>query len=398
MTEHDVTTCPVCIEALEAQKPKKPTRVLQLRPSACDRAWYCAESLNPTVAVDPVGDAAELGSAFHEVMRARINQVDHSVDEIAERYGIALEDLQKLIAYAGVAERDLSNWFPGDVAEQRLSMSEPFDAGDYTHIALAGTVDRFSMPHPQRAAVLDWKTGMVEGYVHQQRAYAFLALRENPDIAEVYSATVYVRLGHWTGRLYSASDLESWWADMKRRLVNGLGSFSPGSHCGYCPRRSECPGVHQYAQACLSTLADNPAERALQLTENNATELGPALADTLRQVRYIEARCGEFRNALRDRVREAGGEVPAGDDKVLKIVAQRRRTLDARLAWPVLQARLTDNQIADACKISVSKCQDAAAANAVSGKGAARKQLEDELIEAEALKIEITEQLREVGA
>ena len=384
-------------ERMTATKILATRGVLNLRPSACDRAWNCAESLRPVVAVDPIGEAAEMGSAFHEVMRARINQTDHSVEEIAERYGVDVEELERLIAYAGVAERDLKTWFPDDAAEVRLEHTEPWDVEPYHNLLLAGTVDRLSVPTPERAAVLDWKTGMVEGFAHQQRAYAFLTLRRYPTLTEVYSATVYVRLGHWTGRLYRASDLEDWWADMKRHLVNGLGKFSPGSHCGYCPRRSECPGVRQYAESCLSTINAHPSQQALTLTEENGAELRPHLAETLAKVRYIEARCGEFREVLRDNVRKLGGEIPAGGDKVLRIIEVRRRKLDPRKAWPVLAARLSDDQIADACTISMKKCQDAAAASAgPGGKGIARQQIETELIDAEALKVEITEQLREM--
>ena len=384
-------------ERMTATKVLASWGILNLRPSACDRAWNCAESLFPEVAVDPVGEAAEMGSSFHEVMRARINQTDHSVDEIAERYGADLEELERLIAYAGVAERDLKTWFTDDAAEVRLEHEEPWEIEPYRRILLSGTVDRLSVPTPERASVLDWKTGMAEGYAHQQRAYAFLTLRRYPTVTEVYSATVYVRLGYWHGRLYRASDLEDWWADMKRHLVNGLGKFSPGSHCGYCPRRAECPGVRQYTESCLATIDSNPTTQAELLTADNAAELGPHLADTLRRVRYIEGRCKEFRDTLRDQVRTAGGEVPAGDGMVLRIVETRRRELDALKAWPVLTGRLTDEQIAGACKLSISKCQTAASESAPIGtKGTVRKQIEAELEEAGAITTKISEQLREV--
>ncbi len=207
---------------------------LHIRASAADRAWDCTESLlaGDGPLVSPTGEAAELGSAFHEWARTRHDGPDaYTLEEIVTRYGVDAEDLDRLVAYAMIAERDLRKWFVGATAERSMEYREPWDCPPYTEIHLTGTVDRAEVVN-ERGAILDYKTGRIEtGYEHQQRTYAFLWLQENPDITEVQSATVHVAHGYWRGRTYTRKQLEAWWYDFKRRLANGVSRFSPGAHC-----------------------------------------------------------------------------------------------------------------------------------------------------------------------
>lgn len=369
---------------------------LHIRASSTDRAWSCTESLRSGDGplVDPAGEAAELGSAFHEWSRTRDTA---DLEEIATRYGVDREELERLVAYACVAERDLRKWF-GDAARERaLQYREPWDCAPYDSIELTGSVDRAEVLG-ERGAILDYKTGLVEsGYEHQQRCYAFLLMRAEPEITEVQSAIAYVQHGYWRGRTYKVADLEAWWHDFKRRLANGINKFAPGPHCGFCPRRPTCPGVEAYNRSALAAVVDEGPLFDGSLTIENKEIEGPFVAERRRKVAYIKQRCDEFLSVLRTRVQEIG-DVPAGDGLVLKIVTQHRRVLDAQKAWPVLSQQLSEDQIAEACSISISKCQDLVAAGAERGmKGTARQQLAEELDKAGALSTKPVEQLREVA-
>lgn len=373
---------------------------LNIRCSRLDRAWICAESLNPgEPSIETPSEPADLGSAFHEWSRTR-GTADQS--EIATRYNVSADELDRLIAYSMVAERDLRKWFQGAAAERALEYVEPWDCPPYDKIRLTGSIDRCEVLG-ESAAILDYKTGRVDtGYEHQQRGYGFLMIRAEPRITEVKSATVYVAHGYWKPRTYKVESLESWWFDFKRRLANGIGRFSPGDHCGYCPRRPTCPGVQAYQRSALAIITDDnldsPNTCAADLTVDNMAVVGPQLAETRSNVSYIAKRCEEFMSVLRAKVIEVGGEIPAGDGKVLKIIKVNRRTLDAQKAWPVLAAHLNDQEIAESCKISLSKCQDIVGAKAAQGtKGAVRKQLAEDLEGAGAVIPSITEQLREVA-
>lgn len=367
---------------------------LNIRCSRLDRAWICAESLNPgDPSIETPSEPADLGSAFHEWSRTR-GTADQ--EEIATRYNVSADELDRLVAYSMIAERDLKAWFAGAAAERALVYQEPWDCPPYDKIRLAGSVDRCEVLG-ESAAILDYKTGRVDtGYEHQQRGYAFLLMRAETGITEVKSATVYVAHGYWKGRTYKVASLESWWHDFKRRLANGIGRFAPGPHCGFCPRRPTCPGVQAYQQSALAVV--NDGDTPLELTVENMAVVGPQLAETRSNVSYIAKRCEEFMEVLRAQVIEVGGEIPAGDGKVLKIIEVNRRSLDAQKAWPVLARQLNDEQIAGVCKISLSKCQEIVGAKAERGtKGAVRKQLADDLEEAGAVIPSITKQLREVA-
>lgn len=373
------------------------SNTLNIRCSRLDRAWICAESLNPgEPSIETPSEPADLGSAFHEWSRTR-DTSDQS--EIATRYSVSADELDRLIAYSMIAERDLKAWFHGAAPERALVHEEPWDCPPYDKIRLTGSIDR-SEVLGESAAILDYKTGRVDtGYEHQQRGYGFLMIRAEPRITEVKSATVYVAHGYWKPRTYKVESLESWWFDFKRRLANGIGRFSPGSHCGFCPRRPTCPGVYAYERSALAiATSQDPEVFETELTVENKAIVGPQLAERRSSVSFIAKRCEEFMSVLRAKVIEVGGEIPAGDGKVLKIIKVNRRTLDAQKAWPVLARWLKDEQIAGVCKISLSKCQEIVGKEAPHGtKGAVRKQLADDLEESGAVIPGITEQLREVA-
>lgn len=373
-------------------------QTLHIRASAADRAWDCTESLLPGDGplVSPTGEAAELGSAFHEWARTRNNGAD--LEEIVTRYGVDAEDLDRLVAYAMIAERDLRKWFVGATAERSMEHREMWDCPPYTEIHLTGTVDRAEVVG-ERGAILDYKTGRIEtGYEHQQHAYAFLWLCQNPEIIEVQSATVHVAHGYWRGRTYSSKSLWAWWYDLLRRLGNGVGRFSPGDHCSFCPRRPTCPGVAAYHRSALATVVDERSEgSALELTADNKELRGPEVAEKRRKVAYIAKRCEEFMSVLRNTVDEIG-DVPAGDGKVLRILETRRQSLDTLKAWSILSETIGQEALAEACSISLSKCKQFVRDAAYKGsKGQVAQQLVDELERADAISTKTIKQLREVA-
>ncbi|MCH7872848.1 MAG: PD-(D/E)XK nuclease family protein, partial [Planctomycetes bacterium] len=204
----------------------------------------------------------------------------------------------------------------------------------------SGSIDRRKIVDEKSVRHLDYKTGYLDGgYDHQQRCYAYLAVINNPAIEEVYSAVSYVRLGWWEATTYTREELLAWHADFMLRLRNGLGSFNPADHCGRCDRMHGCPGAKAYTQNSLAIL--NNGTVPVELTVANKATMGPVLAQHLRDVRFIEKRCKEFRAVLKLQIQKVG-PIPAGiDGRVLGIVKQNRRSLDAQKAWPILAKRLT---------------------------------------------------------
>lgn len=370
---------------------------LNIRASRCDTAWECAESivLDPErVRINQPHELTELGIAFHEWARSIESDERSDPAVIAQRYGVDADELDMLCAFAMIAERDIGNWFAGSDTEVEYSHTCEFDCPPYTHLRLSGSIDRQKIVDEKSWRHLDYKTGYLDGgYDHQQRCYAFLAVINDPEIEEVYSAVSYVRLGWWEAKTYTREELLAWHRDFMLRLRNGLGSFNPADHCGRCDRLHGCPGAKAYTQHSLAILGDGTVP--VELTVANKATMGPVLAQYLRDVRFIEKRCQQFRAVLKMQIQNVG-PVPSGiDGKVLGITKSSRRSLDAKRSWPILVQHLSQDEINGACSVSLSKCQDAVAAKMETGKGKARTALAEQLQAAGAVKTAVIESLKE---
>lgn len=370
---------------------------LSIRASRSDTAWECAESvvLDPeAIRINQPHELTELGSAFHEWAQSIESDERSDPTVIAQRYGVEADELDMLCAFAMIAERDISKWFTGSDTEIKHSHICAFDCPPYTHLRLSGSIDRRKIVDKKIHRHLDYKTGYLDGgYDHQQRCYAFLAVANDPEIESIYSAVSYVRLGWWEAKTYTREELLAWFEDFMLRLRNGLGSFNPADHCGRCDRMHGCPGAKAYTQNSLAILSNGAVQ--VELTAENKTTIGPLVAQTLRDVRFIEKRCAEFRAVLKLQIQKVG-PVPSGiDGKVLGIVKANKRSLDAQKAWPILSKRMTRDEINSACSVSLGKCQNAIAAKVETGKGKARTAIAEELQAAGAIKTAVTESLKE---
>lgn len=89
------------------------------------------------------------------------------------------------------------------------------------------------------------------------------------------------------------------------------------------------------------------------------------------------------------------GTVSDGDAKLV-IQARHEREIDTLSAWPLLQTRLSDTEIASCVSISPSKLDDLVAAKAPKRGGAkAKRELAKELDELGAIKYRETQSLTE---
>jgi hypothetical protein len=111
---------------------------------------------------------------------------------------------------------------------------------------------------------------------------------------------------------------------------------------------------------------------------------------------------GKFLDALdksiKDFVRQSGPvDLGDGSGRVLGFVPVNKREVAPLAAWPALSERLTDEELAECVKVSLSKCEDAVAAKATGPRGAksaARKELFSALESAGAVTIKHEDQLR----
>ena len=232
----------------------------------------------------------------------------------------------------------------------------------------------------------DLKTGWLDSDHEQQlRAYAYLALQRDDarSCAKVSAASLLVRSRqadwyHWT-----REQLNDWWQAFVRQ-VKDHDTYRPGRHCGHCPRGHECP-------AKTALLAQGA--RALA----GFSELGPLLTgEQLGQV-YDRAKlvvdCAEQALELvRAEVDRRGSPLAIDDQRALSLQEQRRKQIDFRRAWSLLDDY---EDLHEACSISKTALEKVIGRHApYRGKGRAIADVMRRLDEAGAVAETITRQLR----
>lgn len=336
---------------------------LRIRCSELPRTRKCAESIRDTPDLVPLsisGQPADLGKAVHEYARHIDAPTRPDLDELADTYDVPIDELEIAVALMLRAWRlevdghSLSSIFADSATEVALSYTEPFEipGTPFESITLTGTADRLAVDG-SLAKLLDWKSGRKDTNVSDQlKGYGFLAVIDRPDVDRVYSTTVRQALGYWEPTTYTRAGLLQWWEELKLGLRNGYGKFSPGDHCLGCRRFGSCDGPIAYTQRAIEVL-ERPAP---VITPANVGELGPLIAEDIRSIRWFMGRGKEYISGVREIIR-AIGPIPAGDGRQVAIRVEEKRALSKIAARPVLAEHCTDDEIAFATAISVSKLE-----------------------------------------
>lgn len=366
----------------------------RVRCSALPLMWNCPESQRAApdeVALNESCEAAEAGNAFHRWMAAHIAGTPLDQAALATEHGCDADELRMLCAMGLKALAALRSHFDSadtELPEVRLEA----DLGRW--LTIVGTGDLVARAG-RVGIVLDWKTGRLDSeYTHQTRGYAYSALELLGDLDEVVVITAWVRQGQWDVERLSAAQIRDWAAELERRIRNGTGTFNPGAHCQYCPRRAECPGRLALVRSSIADLTVEGVP-AIAWTAETRAELGPRIGEMYGRAKLIEGACEDFRRTLRADVEEHG-PLPIGGGRQLSLVPVNRRELDAGKARPVLARFLSDEEIDRATSISAGGADSAVAAKAGKGGGAAAKrELAKALEEAGAVSFHTIHQLRE---
>lgn len=368
--------------------------VAKVRASSLPLFWACPKSQERpegVVLVNESNEAAEAGTAFHRWIAAHIAGDELDQAALAKEHGIEDEDeLRMLCAQGARAYAELKKHFDGADAPPltEVALETILD-----ECAIVGTADMLARSRDV-GLILDWKTGRVESdYTHQLRGYTLAAMELLGDVREMVVITVWVRQGVWDVERLSREQLTSWARHLNERARNGAATFNPGGHCQYCPRRMSCPARTGLVRATIAELTSG--EPVIEWTPETRKELGPRIGELLDRADMVKGLCETFRAAVKADVQEHG-PIPIGDGRQLGLQTVRRRSLDTRLALPVLKERLGADELRDVIKISVSDCESAVAARAPKGKGAASKrELCEALEQAGAIRTTETFQLRE---
>lgn len=353
-------------------------QLIQIRASAMPRAVLCPGSVRRgRLLIDATSEPADLGSAAHEAFRPLAEGVAiewDSLPGIADRWNVSAEELRMLVALARKLWDRVKDSFKDALTEVPLSTAIA------PGVELTGHADLVSISG-RAARIGDWKTGRKDSdYSHQMRAYAALALRDNPDLEEATATILWVRDGEIENYTMTRADAEAWLHAVRQRVVEWDGVYRTGSHCSYCPRLHECEASTAMARRDAATLLDVDAVTAI-------ASMDPERVVELYQKVLLVEQCAErVREAVRVRA-SADGPITA-NGFAIGLEPEERRSLDVLKAWPVLEAQdFTDEDYAACIEIRPAKLDKVVAQKAGRGKGAAAvRALTERLEQADAVK------------
>lgn len=232
---------------------------------------------------------------------------------------------------------------------------------------LYGTVDVLQNEH-RRGAVIDYKTGQ-PGPAADSLQLQALALAAARTFGWSEVATYHVRIDgegmFWDGAEVGLCDLPVI-HDRVERIMRGMELaiqqhqktgliVHPGTHCSMCQAMPSCP-----ATSALTLTVHNMAHPGSDIT--TGIEAAPAAAYAF--LKRAEDFTDRLRAELKRRVEL--GPVPTSGGKQLAIVEVPKKTIDAKLALPVIREALGQAAADGCCEVS-----SAALTRAAGKKGAA---------------------------
>ena len=321
----------------------------EIRCSSLPRILACPASLVPP-AQDIRGDdeAARIGSAVHVVLAAWLTNSNVDMAAVARAYRVDVDDIAPLV---GVGRR-LWDDYQGalgnpEMIEAMLSMP----LGDF--VLLTGHVDVSDYTAKGEPYVWDWKTGSQSAdYKAQMRGYALLRSKGERD---VLTLTAWLREGVVDVDIVTVADM----GQLRRDITEAMrhrDTFRTGPHCGFCPRRLECPALAAERRAAIATFL--PAVNAAPAPPaERLAELKPK-ADMLR--RALDAYDKALRRAL-----EEAGTLPLPDGRELYLAERRReKVVMNTVTWDILETYLGKDGILDVLDVNKKRALDAVRAKA----------------------------------
>lgn len=364
-------------------------QLITLRASSAPIAFKCGGSVRPgTVLVNASNDAADVGTAAHDGLATLVDtgQVDwDAVPELAKKHGVDVQELRSLLAQGAKLWAGVRSSFPEAKSELSLRFRIAFPGG--AELELTGHPDVLSII-ATLARVADHKTGRLDSdYAEQLRGYMALVLLNYPELERAEALILWIR--DYNGaplEPYSMdrNQLGDWLDKVARLIVNWDGVYRPGSHCVHCQRSHECSASNALARRDVAALMDESVDYAIESIRGLVRDTPDKAIGLLELAREMEKRAARVIAALKDEVIARGPAV--GSKKRIDLQPSEKRHVLAFEAFPVLQAAMTDVELASVIDVSIAKAEDVVKKKAGKGKGAgAARDLVKKLEEAGAI-------------
>jgi hypothetical protein len=371
------------------------TEKLRLRCSALPMAFLCGGSVRPgELEIDEAHESAYTGRAAHEghAHMVETGSVDwDAVPELARRYDVNERELRALLGLGQRLWNQIRDSFPNASAEVSLSYGQELAYEDDEFI-LTGHVDVLGFSGGV-AYPGDWKDGRVDKpFAHQILGYCFLVLMTWAEIARAQGGIMWVRENEFEPYSMTREQATEWLERLRTEVVRWDGVYRPGNHCTHCRRSHDCVARKALVRRDVEVFTDKMTVATAE-DANALQAMAPeTMIDLLARADRVRLFAERVRDAIRDHVMRHGEVV--GDGYKLVLQHEERRGLDTRAAWPVLESVLDDEQMPEVIELKISKIEDIVAKAAGKGKGAAAKrQLQEALDEAGAIKTSVTTKL-----
>lgn len=366
-----------------------------IRASSLPMAFSCPASVRGGLLINPGSEAADEGTAAHEVMR-QICERDLSDVEGVDILGIADRlrvDAEALRTHAvngiWIWKRIRSAFVIGTRGEAELKATV---AG----VELTGHVDLIAMDDTT-ANIQDWKFGRLDrDYYHQAAAYMVLAMKEFPKLERVTASICWMRDREVEPYSMTREQADAWEAHFEGQIIRwDEKTFRPGAHCAHCPRFHDCPAVRAEVQQLVAMFGEQDAIGKAE-AGIDAMAGGDILA-LYRRTKMVAKFCESLQDLVRVKA-DRDGPIADGDGYELRFVpTEGARVVDPLKGWPVLQENLRDEELSAVVKVSISQAEKLVMAKAAPRKGAeARRRFGAALEAVGAISKKPSRQFREV--
>lgn len=306
------------------KKPRKPKGRTVVRCSSLPVVFNCgmaARGLLDLVEVKSTSDIADLGSAVHEVLAARVEGADIDLDAIAASAEVDPQELHQLVE-TGVWmwETRLKDSFPGVASEVKMGL----DLDDTWR--LEGTADLLA--YSGHVAVGDWKSGRVRSrYMPQLKGYALLGMAAVPEAREADIHMIWLRFKEVDRLTLSQFEL----VRFRRELLTSLQSerYVTGLHCHECPRKHSCPARREVVGRAISDLVGGDKQASFELAVKDGR-----LHELRAVAKAAKAAAEDLSNYLRTMLEQ--GPIESGG-YIFDLMPTKKRHLDKGFALPVLR-------------------------------------------------------------
>lgn len=360
------------------------SELIHLRCSSLPLAFRCPGSTRRAkVPVNESHAAADGGTAAHEghAIMVRTGKVDwDAVAELAKKHGVDEQELRVLLALGLQLWEKLKESFPHASAEVPLKhqIGSVLLTGHPDVLAASGMTLR----------ILDWKDGRLDtNYREQLLGYCALGLLTTPGATSAESGIGWVRDGEYEAHTMDRAGLYAWMQRIEDEIVQWDGVYRPGAHCHYCPRSHECQAANALARRDFAIVADRDLPGRIEdaPTLREMIQREPEKVVELLERADLAAKVADrVRAAIKEEVLRAGDIVGGG--KRLTLQRKERRHLNVLQAFPILQDKLEDAEMAEVIDISLAKAEDLVGKKAGKGNGAkAKRELQAELAQAGAI-------------